>query len=84
MKVNVTQKLHSSRRAGVARFGFEVGQVERLSATLLNDVNDRVLLTVDRAFRRLLILVGLGLAGAALIATWAMRRPPQRPVSEPR
>jgi hypothetical protein len=61
-----------------------VGQVERLSATLLNDVNDRVLLTVDRAFRRLLILVGVGLAGAALIATWAMRRPPQRHVTEPR
>lgn len=61
-----------------------VGQVERLSVTLLNDVNDRVLLTVDRAFRRLLILVGVGLAGAALIATWAMRRPPQRHVSEPR
>jgi hypothetical protein len=61
-----------------------VGQVERLSVTLLSDVNDRVLLTVDRAFRRLLILVGVGLAGAALIATWAMRRPPQRQVSEPR
>jgi len=61
-----------------------VERVEQLSATLLNEVNDRVLLTVDRAFRRLLILVGVGLAGAAAIATWALRRPPQRPVTEPR
>ncbi len=54
-----------------------VGQVERISAGLVQDVNERVLMTVDRAFRRLLILVGVGLAGAAAIATWSLRRPPR-------
>ncbi len=54
-----------------------VGQVERISAGLVEDVNERVLMTVDRAFRRLLILVGVGLAGATAIATWSLRRPPR-------
>ncbi len=61
-----------------------VAQVEGIAIALVDDVNERVLMTVDRAFRRLLILVGVGLAGAAAIATWAFRRPPQRQITEPR
>ena len=59
-----------------------VGEIEGIAVALVDAVNERVLETVDRAFRRLLALVGLLLVGAALIAVWSLRHPVRRTTPE--
>ena len=55
-----------------------VAQVESIAVALVADVDARIQSTVDRAFQRLLLLLGVALAGAAGIAAWLRRRPAAR------
>ena len=52
-----------------------VAQVESIAVALIDDVDARIQRTGDRTFRRLLLLLGLALAGAGVIAAWSRRRP---------
>jgi len=64
-------RIHDESTAAIA-------QVETLAVALVADVDERIVRTVDRAFQRLLLLLGLALAGAAAIAAWSRRRPAAR------
>lgn len=64
-------RIHDESTAAIAH-------AESIAVIIVNDVNLLLIGTVDRAFRRMLMLVGVTLAGIGAIAAWSRRRPAAR------